>query len=81
VENLSNQTSSKEVAFQGDYITLGQFLKFVHIIDEGGLAKWYLSTHKTIVNGVDENRRGRKLRVGDTVVLDDKRSYVLIAKQ
>ena len=71
----------QEVAYRGDYITLGQLLKFVHVIDEGGLAKWYLSTHKTIVNGVDENRRGRKLRVGDTVVLDDKRSYVLIAKQ
>jgi ribosome-associated protein len=81
VENSSSQTNAQEVAHTGDYITLGQFLKFVHIIDEGGLAKWYLSTHSTMVNGQPENRRGRKLRAGDVVVLDDKRSYRLIVKQ
>ena len=81
MENSSSQTNAQEVAYTGDYITLGQFLKFVHIIDEGGLAKWYLSTHQVTVNGVNENRRGRKLRAGDVVILEDKRSFNLIAKQ
>jgi len=81
VENITINAESKPIAYTGDYITLGQFLKFVHIIDEGGLAKWYLSTHVVVVNGVNENRRGRKLRSGDVVMLEDKRSFSLIAKQ
>lgn len=81
MENIAINLDSKPVAYVGDYITLGQFLKFVHVIDEGGLAKWYLSTHQIMVNGVSENRRGRKLRAGDVVVLEDKRSFNLIAKQ
>lgn len=81
MENITINSDSKPVAYVGDYITLGQFLKFVHIIDEGGLAKWYLSTHQVTVNGVNENRRGRKLRAGDVVILEDKRSFNLIAKQ
>lgn len=81
MENNTVSTDSKPIAYKGDYITLGQFLKFVHIIDEGGLAKWYLSTHVVTVNGVNENRRGRKLRSGDVVILEDKRSFTLTAKQ
>ena len=81
MENIAISTDSKPIAYTGDYITLWQFLKFVHIIDEGGLAKWYLSTHVVTVNGVNENRRGRKLRSGDVVILEDKRSFTLTAKQ
>lgn len=71
----------QEVAYRGDYITLGRLLKFVHVIDEGGLAKQYLSTNHVLVNGTPENRRGRKLRAGDVVLLEDRRSYKLVQKQ
>lgn len=71
VKNDTNENKNHAVAIFGDYITLGQFLKFVHIIDEGGMAKNYLLTHKVLVNGENENRRGRKLRPGDNVTLEE----------
>ncbi|MCR5491733.1 MAG: S4 domain-containing protein YaaA [Bacilli bacterium] len=62
---------SKTIKITGEYITLGQFLKFARIIDQGGEAKYYLATRKVLVNGEDENRRGRKLRAGDVIALDE----------
>lgn len=61
--------SAKEIAINTEYITLGQFLKFADIIAWGGEAKAYLATHEVNVNGESDNRRGRKLRVGDVVEL------------
>ena len=53
------------------YITLGQLLKESGVIDTGGMAKWYLSEHEVFVNGELEDRRGKKLRVGDEVRFSD----------
>jgi ribosome-associated protein len=69
----------KETAIESEYITLGQFLKFARIIAEGGMAKSYLASHKVLVNDQDENRRGRKLRPGDVVVLDEG-TYKIVGK-
>lgn len=52
-----------------DYITLGQFLKFAQIIDNGGMAKAFLAQNDVLVNGESESRRGRKLRDGDVVAV------------
>lgn len=54
-------------AISTEYITLGQLLKEVGIIDTGGMAKWFLAEHEVFVNGELENRRGRKLYPGDEV--------------
>lgn len=58
----------KEITIHTEYITLGQLLKFANIVSEGSEAKIYLATKKIYVNGVEENRRGRKIRNGDEVV-------------
>ena len=60
-------TKAKNIKITTEYITLGQFLKFASIIDQGGEAKGYLFTHEVKVDGVVEDRRGRKLRGGETV--------------
>ena len=52
-----------------EYITLGQFLKFASIIDNGGAAKSFLAENEVLVNGEVDCRRGRKLRDGDEVVV------------
>jgi ribosome-associated protein len=70
VEKLES-TSVKEIAIESEYITLGQFLKFAGIIHQGGEAKSYLLQNKVLVNQADENRRGRKLRPGDVVLLPE----------
>jgi ribosome-associated protein len=62
-----------EISLIGDHITLGQLLKLVGIASTGGEAKMYLEAHNTLVNGEPEDRRGRKLRAGDTVKLSDGR--------
>lgn len=54
-----------------EYITLGQLLKFARIVDCGGAEKEYLRTHKVLVNGEVDQRRGRKLRPGDIIQLDE----------
>lgn len=61
----------KDFAIKGEYITLSQFLKEESIISSGGQAKWYLKEHPVILNGQKEDRRGKKLHVGDELVIDD----------
>lgn len=56
-----------QVQIVTEYITLGQFLKFASIIDQGWEAKEYLLTHDVLVDGVIEARRGRKLRGGERI--------------
>ncbi len=64
-----SENETKEIAIVGEYITLGQLLKFARIVEEGGMAKNYLASHDVLVNQEKENRRGRKLRPGDVVSL------------
>ncbi|MDD3382936.1 MAG: S4 domain-containing protein YaaA [Bacilli bacterium] len=62
-----------------EYITLGQLLKFKGVISSGSEAKIFLGVHEVIVNGAKDNRRGRKLYVGDRVEVL-KKEY-LISKE
>lgn len=52
-------------------IRLGQFLKLAGIIGNGSDAKPALSLGMVEVNGVIERRRGRSLRRGDVVTVDE----------
>ena len=49
------------------FITLGVLLKIAGLIDTGGQAKWFLTENKVLVNGEEDNRRGRKLYHGDVI--------------
>ncbi|MFZ3590519.1 S4 domain-containing protein YaaA [Bacillus sp. DJP31] len=66
-----------KVAIQTEYITLGQFLKLANLIDSGGMAKWFLEEHAITVNGEQENRRGKKLRNGDSILIEGKGSFTV----
>ena len=55
-----------------EYITLGVLLKIAGIIDTGGQAKFFLSENVVLVNGEEDNRRGRKLYRGDEIRVLDK---------
>ena len=59
-----------------DYITLNVLLKIADIIPTGGMAKVYLRENTVLVNGEEENRRGRKLYRGDEIVVG-KQSFVI----
>ena len=50
-----------------EYLTLQSLLQIGGVISTGGMAKIYLAENKVMVNGEEENRRGRKLRSGDKI--------------
>jgi len=57
----------KEVAIRGEYITLGQLIKYTGFVSLGSEEKSFLAETSVLVNGSKETRRGRKLRFGDSV--------------
>lgn len=63
--------SAKQIKIDGDFITLGQLLKEEGIIPTGGAAKWFLRENPVLVNGQPEQRRGKKLRSKDQVVVGE----------
>ena len=56
-----------EITINTEYITLGQFLKLADIIQSGGEAKSFLAQNEVEIDGVSDNRRGRKLRGGEVI--------------
>ena len=68
-----------KIAIEGECITLGQFLKFARIIEQGGMAKSFLLSHDVMVGGSKETRRGRKLRPGDVVQVGSD-SYAIVSR-
>lgn len=71
------QPNKNLIAINTPYVTLGQFLKLADIISSGGEAKSYLAEHEILVEGVLDNRRGRKLYPG-MVVEVEKRFYQIV---
>ncbi|MGI6365731.1 MAG: RNA-binding S4 domain-containing protein [Bacillota bacterium] len=56
-----------KVAIQSPYITLGQFLKLVNLVQSGGQAKAFVVGNQIQVNGVLTRQRGKKIYPGDKV--------------
>lgn len=69
-----------KVPIKGEFITLGQLLKFLELVYTGGEEKLFLQEHEVTFNGEPENRRGKKLRNGDKVTIDDK-SYEICSSE
>ncbi|QQZ09455.1 S4 domain-containing protein YaaA [Heyndrickxia vini] len=67
----------KNVSIETEIITLGQFLKLAEVIQSGGMAKWFLSEHDVFVNGEQDQRRGRKLSVGDRIEIPSVGNFVI----
>lgn len=57
------------VTITTEYIKLDQFLKLASITGSGGEARAFIQENEIFVNGELENRRGKKLRDGDTVII------------
>lgn len=62
----------KKLQFKGEYITLAQTLKKFGLIDTGGEFKAIIESNDFEVNGVKEIRKGRKLRSGDILKVNDE---------
>jgi ribosome-associated protein len=66
-----------DIPIRGETIRLGQLLKFADVASGGGEAKALLADELVTVNGETETRRGRQLRRGDIVVVEDGEPIVV----
>lgn len=70
METMTDEANT--LTLKGDHITLAQALKVVGAADTGGQAKVLVREGDIRVNGVVENRPGRKLRAGDRFGTSDR---------
>ena len=68
------------VAIYEEYIKLDSFLKLANAVSTGGEAKIRIQGGEVLVNGEECIQRGKKLRPGDTVQLDNLRFEVVQAE-
>lgn len=69
----------EKVNITTEYITLGQLIKVLNILESGGMVKAYLQDVGANVNGEVEHRRGRKLYPGDIVEVEGN-AYIVSAE-
>lgn len=67
-----------QIKIKDEFITLGQFLKLADIISSGGQAKWFLQEYEEYVNEELEDRRGRKLYIGDEVDIPGEGRFEIV---
>ena len=70
----------REVSIRTEYIALGQLLKLANFIQTGGEVKFYLMEHSIKVNDEHDNRRGRKVYVGDIVTVESEEPFLVTAR-
>jgi ribosome-associated protein len=71
-------TKLEKITVTTEYITLGQLLKEINVIQTGGMAKWYLSEHELFVNNELEQRRGKKLYNGDVINIPNVGEFMIV---
>ena len=62
-----------------EFITLQALFKELGIIQSGGAIKAFLLENQVEVNGEVETRRGRKLRVGDTIEVIGEKEIITLS--
>lgn len=72
-------TESVEIPIRGGSIDLDQFLKLSGVAASGGEAKYFIQEGLIQVNGEAEERRRRKLALGDTVSVEEMGEFKVIA--
>lgn len=68
----------KEIQISTEYIALGPFLKLSDCISTGGQAKFFLQDTKVLINGEQDQRRGRKLYAGDKIEVEGCGTFVIV---
>ena len=63
-----------------EFITLQALLKELGIIQSGGAIKSFLIDHQVYFNGELENRRGKKIRIGDSIEIPDLKIQIVLVQ-
>ncbi|WP_028829705.1 S4 domain-containing protein YaaA [Proteocatella sphenisci] len=67
----------EKIKIDTEFIKLDQFLKMVDVAGSGGQAKIMVFSEEVKVNGEVETQRGKKLRSGDIIEVDNKKFQIL----
>lgn len=59
-----------QVPIRDESIRLGQLLKLAGVVENGALAREVIEAGAVSLGGKTETRRGRQIRLGETVVFD-----------
>lgn len=59
-----------EVPIRDESIRLGQLLKLAGVVENGALAREVIEAGAVSIGDETETRRGRQVKLGDTVVFD-----------
>lgn len=63
-----------------EFITLQALLKELGIIHSGGAIKSFLAEHLVYFNGELENRRRKKVRIGDSIDIPDMKIQIILTQ-
>ena len=66
----------EEFYIKEEYIKLGQLIKAVGWVDNGGMAKDVIQSGYVFVNGEVEIQRGKKIKKGDKISFEGKQLNV-----
>ncbi len=66
-----------EIRIKDEFIKLGQALKLAGVVDDGVQAKMVIQDGLVKVNGEVDDRRGRKVYVGDVISYDGQEIKVI----
>jgi len=66
----------EKIKITTEFIKLDQLLKWANVVGSGSDAKHVITEGMVKVNGEVETRRGKKIRVGDTVEFDGNKIEV-----
>lgn len=70
---------NKEFSLEGrPYVELKNLIKIMNYVNSGGEAKVIIQEGGILVNDEVENRRGRKLKAGDTVKINSDIIKILV---
>lgn len=76
----ANGDNKMEYKLFTEFITLQALLKELGIIQSGGAIKSFLNGTTVLVNGTDEKRRGKKLRIGDVIRIPSQNIEIIIVE-
>jgi ribosome-associated protein len=67
-----------EVTIKSDFIKLDSLLKYAGIVETGGIGKEIILEERIKVNGEICTMRGKKIREGDRVQIDEIKSEIVV---
>ena len=67
-----------EIKIKTEFIKLDSLLKYAGVVETGGIAKEIIAEERIKVNGEICTMRGKKLRPGDKVQIDEVDTEILV---